>query len=86
MPFWCAIKQIFEISASFDQRIEIDSLIPNNVIILNSQSEPIVGEISYDESNRQMKFFPASNLPVDDLISVKWSGIDRTKKNNLLIL
>jgi len=64
-------KQVFELNVSFDQRIEVDSLISENVVITNSANEQIVGEISYEESTRQMKFRPTSNLPVDDLITVK---------------
>lgn len=63
-------KQAFKIIVEFDQRIEVDSLIPENVIIKNSSGELIVGELSYVESKRQMKFLPLNDLPYDDQISV----------------
>jgi hypothetical protein len=63
-------KQVFKIIVEFDQRIEADSLIPDYVIIKNSSNESIVGEISYLESKRQMKFTPLNDLPADDLITI----------------
>ncbi len=64
-------RRFLEISAVFNQRMEVDSMIPENVIIKNSADELIIGEFSYLESQRKMTFIPTSNLTPSDLITVR---------------
>ncbi len=67
-------KQNFYIQVDFDQRVISDSITAATFKVTSAAQGPLVGFITYDQSQRRLLFNVNANLLPEDLITVVLSG------------
>src|SRR5690606_33157814 len=67
-------KQNFYIQVDFDQRVISDSITAATFNVTSAAQGPLVGFITYDQSQRRLLFNVNANLLPEDLITVVLSG------------